>query len=119
MASPRNRGYMIKALRDLFEHDLNVTFPLPCTRGRGAGVRGLESLAKTLRFCADPAPSPPTPLPRVQGRGETQGIIRHTSYSIHPWQQPALAADFFADGGTSLAGFSVKKPLGLSMKPMY
>ena len=30
-----------------------------------------------------------------------------------------LAGAFFADGGTSLAGFSVKKPFGLSRKPMY
>ncbi len=26
---------------------------------------------------------------------------------------------FFADGGTSFAGFSTKKPAGFSMKPMY
>src|SRR5262249_4940327 len=36
--------------------------PLPCTRGRGVGVRGLPP--------APEPPSPPTPLPRVQGRGE-------------------------------------------------
>ncbi len=39
--------------------------PLPCTRGRGVGGEGA---------CGKPphgaAPSPPTPLPRVQGRGE-------------------------------------------------
>jgi hypothetical protein len=28
-------------------------------------------------------------------------------------------AAFFGDGGTSFAGFSLKKPDGLSMKPMY
>jgi hypothetical protein len=26
---------------------------------------------------------------------------------------------FFTDGGTSLAGFAVKKPFGFSRKPMY
>jgi hypothetical protein len=34
----------------------------PVLRGRGAGVRGCD-------FCGFLAPSPPTPLPRVQGRG--------------------------------------------------
>ena len=36
----------------------------------------------------------------------------------HPWQQDPWPAAFFADGGTSLAGFRSKKPLGLSTKPM-
>ena len=31
------------------------------------------------------------------------------------WQQLPV---FFGDGGTSLAGLAVKKPLGLSVKPM-
>jgi len=36
--------------------------PLPCTRGRGVGVRGAERLHA-------PAPSPPTPLPEYGGEG--------------------------------------------------
>src|ERR1700682_2510378 len=50
----------------------NAASPLPCTRGRGVGVRGLQSPAKLDIIASTMPPSPPTPLPRVQGRGETE-----------------------------------------------
>jgi hypothetical protein len=46
-----------------------------------------------------------------------KGFRQRDSMS-HPPQHDPLAA-FFADGATSFAGFSVKKPFGLSRKPMY
>jgi hypothetical protein len=50
--------------------------PLPCTRGRGSRGEGVRVPSETRHFCADHAPSPPTPLPRVQGRGEIEGAMK-------------------------------------------
>ena len=53
--------------------------------------------------------------------GMTSSFDRTTSHQKwrrffkRQWQQ---LPDFFADGGTSLAGLAVKKPWGLRVKPM-
>src|SRR5260221_4983181 len=48
--------------------------PLPCTRGRGVGVRGLESLAKRDIFAPTmpPHPRPLSPEYRGEGRSKAQ-----------------------------------------------
>src|SRR6185437_1577632 len=55
----------------------STSSPLPCTRGRGVGVRG-KSFTLT-----------PTPLPRVQGRGE---IIRDVRLRNGKSHAPSRAA---------------------------
>ena len=49
---------------------------------------------------------------------KVSGRLTFSIYT-HPWQQPAFSAVFFAEGGTSLAGFAVKNPFGLRRKPIY
>ncbi len=44
--------------------------PLPCTRGRGVGGEGAAPDHQSDFLVSSATPSPPTPLPRVQGRGE-------------------------------------------------
>jgi hypothetical protein len=46
--------------------------PLPCTRGRGAGVRGSASFAETTIVCVRFCPPHPRPLsPEYSGEGGT------------------------------------------------
>ena len=46
-------------------------------------------------------------------------LPRGNEEKCYPPQQDFVPPVIFADGGTSLAGFSLKKPLGFNMKPMY
>src|SRR5260221_13579881 len=73
-ADDNQGGYWHFALRHLPAICCAVPSPLYSgERGRGEGVRIPR---ETRHSCADHAPSPPTPLPRVQGRGEIEGAIK-------------------------------------------
>ena len=56
----------------------------------------------------------------VSGKSRT-GLREHPCKwkSYPPQHDPLLSAFLLDDGGTSLAGFSVKNPFGLRRKPMY
>ena len=86
-------------------------------RRRSASQPLYDSEVGELGQCGYGEPSP------VSGRVErphaiTRPLAGLGSPIAYPPQHD-LPAAFFADGGTSFAGFSAKKPFGFSMKPMY
>src|SRR5258708_15699243 len=74
--------------------------PLPCSRGRGAGVRGLESLARLdiLAPTMPPHPRPLSPEYRGEGRSKAQLNSDESSSAFSSAHPQPLSPEYRGEG---------------------